>query len=75
MFFHIIFESFLQFVATYESSAVDAECRFEVGRFVEVVFEALAHRMTVCSDEVWRHFRFANHAVPVQQQQYLDVLY
>ena len=38
--------------ATYESSAVDAECRFEVGRFVEVVFEALAHRMTVRSDEV-----------------------
>ena len=48
------------FFKTYQPRAMRAEGRLEVGRFVEVVFEAVAQGMAIGSDEVILHFRFGN---------------
>ena len=43
---------------------MNAEGRFEVSRFVKVMFEAFAQRVAVGTNEIGFHFRFAYHSVP-----------
>ena len=43
---------------------MDAKCRLEVSRLVEIVLKALTKRMTVGPDKIRCHFRLADHAIP-----------
>ena len=49
---------------THQSSAVNAECRSEVRRLVEVVLEAVAQRVAVGADKIRLHLSLAYHTIP-----------
>ena len=46
---------------------MDTKCRLEVGRLVEIVLKARSKRMTVGPDKIGLHFRLADHAIPVTE--------
>lgn len=52
---------------------MDAEGRFEVCRLMKIVFEALPQGMAVGTNEIRLHLRFAYQAVPITEQNSLNV--
>lgn len=51
---------------------MDTECRFEVGRLVEVVFEALPQSMAVSTDKIRLHLNLTDHTIPGEERCYTE---